>query len=237
MVDDEVILLALRARLLTLSVATTGAVSLSATASGYARVTGSFKTNGFKKGMEVNATGFINAANNGPSVVREVADLTLEVDKEVVDAATGLTTGLLSHGTVVEVAGGGRQLLAGLPRSRAWENVNFEPNTGVPYVEEDYLAGPNDLQTVGPGGRVEALPMYVIRVYANAGSGIGALYRYARALLDLFPPKQSIALASGDPLRVRGQPAPFRGQLLPDNPGWSVVPVTIPLRLETVNAL
>jgi hypothetical protein len=57
--------LALRGRVLTLSVATTGTTSLAATATGYTRAAGSFVTDGFKPGMEVLAAGFATSGNNG----------------------------------------------------------------------------------------------------------------------------------------------------------------------------
>jgi hypothetical protein len=80
---------------------TTGAQSLSATATGYARASGSFITNGFVVGMQVNATGFTNAANNGLSTVTAVTATALTVTK------TG--------GTVVEAAGPGRTITASPP--------------------------------------------------------------------------------------------------------------------------
>ncbi len=82
-------------------VLTTGATSLSATATGYARAAGSFITNGFVPGMQINATGFANAANNGLSTITAVTATTLTVTK--------------AGGTVAEAAGANRTLVTSPP--------------------------------------------------------------------------------------------------------------------------
>lgn len=229
MLDHNLIQLAMRTRLLTLSVATTGSVSLSATATGYARTAGSFLADGLAPGMEITATGFGTAANNGLSMISAVTALTATVVKTPV--------------TATEAAGAGRTLACALPASRAWENITFVPVTGTPYVKEQYLPGGAPvLQTVGPSGRIEALPLYVLNVYlpttvGGQPTGIGASSAYTTAVINLFPPKWASTLSNGDVVRVRGDLAPYRGQLLQDAPGWAVVTVTIPLRVETTNSL
>ena len=72
MIDHLAALLALRGRALTLSVATTGSTSLSATTTGYARAAGSFITDGLVVGAEITASGFTTPANNGQGVVTAV---------------------------------------------------------------------------------------------------------------------------------------------------------------------
>lgn len=71
---------------------------LSATATGYARATGSFLTDGFAPGMQITAAGFTTAANNGRSTVVAVTATSLDVTK--------------ATPTVVEAAGAGRSLVA-----------------------------------------------------------------------------------------------------------------------------
>jgi hypothetical protein len=214
----------LRARLLTLSVCTTGVISLSATGTGYARSAGSFLTDGFKPGQEVNAAGFGTGANNGLSVITAVTDLTMDVQK--------------TPATVVEGAAGGRALSVGLPSARIWQNVPTEPPTGAPYIEETYLHGPVTLRTIGPGGLLEGLPQYVIRVYGLTDLIVGdeSIAKYADAILALFAAKTAIAVGV-DVLRVRGDPAPFSSEIRPASAGWAVVTVTMPLRIETANSL
>ena len=182
---------ALRTRLLTLSVCTTGSVTLSATATGYARTTGSFLSDGFAAGMEITPTGF--TANT-------VATVT---------GVTALT--LTTAARAVETAAAGRTLACLLPVGRAWENAAFTPTTGAPWIEEDYLPGPAQQIPLGQYGDVETLPQYVVKVYAAPGTGLGALHRYGDAILNLFPPRQTLTLSTGDVLRVRINPAPYRG--------------------------
>lgn len=211
--------LALRARALTLSVATTGSTTLSATATGYARSSGSFITDGFAIGMEVTGSGFSAAVNNTGGVITAVTATALTVD-----------------GPVSEAAASGRTLTVGLPTRRAWENSKFTPTTGFPYVEEQLIPGPTFETSIGPGSTLEMRPLYALQVHVPEDTNVGAPDQYADAIIALFPPRQAMTLTNGDVLRVRGDTGPFRGQLLKRKPGWAVVPVTVPLRLYTLNS-
>jgi hypothetical protein len=82
----------------TWALVTTGTVSLSATAAGYARTAGSFITDGFEVGDIVEASGFSVAANNGRGRVSAVSALLLTVEDEFTGAAY----------TAVDGAAGGR---------------------------------------------------------------------------------------------------------------------------------
>lgn len=212
---------AARAQLITLSVATTGAISMSATATAYVRTAGSFLTDGFYAGMEIVASGMTVAGNNGTAVVKAVSALTLTVTR-----ALG-----------VEVAAAGKTLAAGLPAGREWENETFTPTTGSPYVEEELVPGPMVQITLGKeNGELELTPLYVVRVNVPEGVGTDAIRAYTDALLRLFKTHTTMTLANGDVLRVRGDPAPYPGQLIPRKTGWATVPVTIPLRMTTINS-
>lgn len=212
---------AARTQLLTLSVATTGSISMSATATGYVRAAGSFLTDGFYAGMEIVASGFTTAGNNGTAIVQAVTATTLRVTRAL----------------TAEGAGAGKTLVAGLPASRGWENEVFEPTAGVPYVEEEMVPGPVVQLTVGKlNGWLEVSPLYVVRVYVPEGLGTDAVNSYTDKLVALFKPHTTLALTNGDVLRVRGNPAPYRGQLIQRKPGWATVPVTIPLRMTTINS-
>lgn len=236
MLDHLVSLLALRNRALTLASPTTGSTSLSVTTTGYARAAGSFITDGFAVGMEIAASGFTTAANNGAGVVTAVAAGTLTVDAYTVTlGVTGYTAA--SRTLATEAADVGRTISVGLPAMRAWENSVFVPVAGKPYVEEDYLPGPAEQITLGPLGEIEVLPQYILKLYGLAGKGITPLYKASDALLALFAPRTALTLSTGDVLRVRTNPAPYRSQLLPSEPGWSVVVVTVPLRAESANTI
>lgn len=217
MISEVAMQLALRAKALTLSVATTGVMSLSATSTGYARTTGSFLDDGFAPGMEVTPAGF---SANTPRVITAVSALALTV----------------SGAVTPQVAAGGRSLTVGLPSSRAWENVAFQPTAGVPWVREEFIPGPSQQITIGPFGELEATPMYALYVNVPAETGLTGK-RYVDALRVLFAPRTEIPLSTGDTLRVRADTGPYAGPLQQSQPGFAVQPLTIPLRLRTPNSI
>jgi len=90
---------------------------------------------------------------------------------------------------------------------------------------------------MGPLGDIEYTGLYQLTVNVPAGSGISADGKYAKGILALFPPRQAIALSTGDVLRVRSDTNPYRGQRRQPVPGWSMVPVTVPFRVRTSNSI
>lgn len=234
--------LALRAKLAALAVVTTGSTSLSATATGYHRAAGSFVAEGFAKGMWVTPSGF---ATNTPGVVTRVTATDLDVTLYLITyPAPSFAQSVSSPAMTVEGVASGRSLAVGLPAMQAWENTTLTPIDGVPYVEEQYVPGPAFVANDGFQGRMELRPTYAPRIYVPASVGIGADGRYADAMLRLFAPGTAIPLptgAAGDSCVVRGQsgePAPQLGQRSPGaSPGWSTIPITIPLRVLTTSSL
>jgi hypothetical protein len=219
MLNHLAALVALRTRALTLSVCTTGSTTLTATTTGYSRADGgSFLTDGFAVGMEITPSGF---ATNTIDVLAGVT-------------ATTLTT---RAARVAETGAAGRTIAVGLPALRAWENVDFTPTSGRWFVDEDYLPGPAEQITLGALGQVETLPQYVLKLYGTSGAGPAALYKAADALLTLFAPRTALTLSTGDVLTVRTSPAPYRGQLLTADAGWSLVTLTVPLRSRSANTI
>jgi hypothetical protein len=218
MIDHTAIHLALRNHALTLEVAMTGSVTLTATASGYTRGTGSFITDGFRVGQELVGVGFSNDDNNAAKTITSVTALAI-----------------LADGTVAETAAV-RALTVGLPASQQWENIPLAPETGRPYVAEQYIPGPMRQETLGKFGELEALPIYVLHFYGLQNVGLAGVTDYADATLTLFAPGTAITVGS-DTLRVRRDTAPFRGQILHVEPGWAMLPVNIPCRLRTANAI
>lgn len=218
MLNHTLTVLAIRTRLQTLSVVTTGSTNLSATATGYARTAGSFVSDGFAKGMEIVPSGF---PANPVDTITEVTAATL--------------TTLNSHAAAATA--GGRTIAVGLPPLQSWENRRLTPIAGRWFVEEDYVPGPSSVVSVGPLGRIEALPTYFAKLYGLADTNITALYKAADSLLALFPPRTAFTLSTGDVVRVRGAPAPFRGQLIPLAEGRAAIVITIPLRAETANTI
>ena len=218
-VDRQDMQLTLRTRLETLAVLTTGSMSLEVTAATYVRTVGSFITDGFAPGMEVIGTGFAGANNNDASTVILVTALVLTVNRTL----------------TVEADTAGRVLKVDLPSKRAWENIEFDPDQGDPYIEEQFIPGPSQQITVGTGGIVQVNPMYSVLFHIPQNVGIGAINRYINAVEVLFSPRTAMTLTNGDILRVRTDTGPFSGQTLKRKAGWVVAPVTIPLWLQTIN--
>jgi hypothetical protein len=218
MIDHSAIQLACRARARSLSVCTTGAMSLAATASGYTRASGSFLTDGFRVGMEVTPAGFSHTT------------------KRTITAVTALTMSVNGAAVTVQTASAGRTLSVGLPSSQAWENVAHTPAVGTPWVSEAYVPGALARVTMGSLGQLEALGLYVLSVYGPTGIDTAALYGYATALVSHFAPDTPLALSTGDTTRVRGRPAPSVGQVLLLDGGWAALTVTIPILTRVTNS-
>jgi len=212
---------ALRARLLTLVVVAMVDESMSVSKRDYTRAGGSFKEDGFEVGMEVTGSGFSVPTNNDVSIIRQVKDTTLRVNRTLTN----------------EALGAGKSLNVFIPGGQAWENRKFDPEGENPFFEEQYIPGAQEFITLGKNAEVEITPMYSIGVEVKEGTGAEAARRYADAILELFSPSEAMFLRNGDCLRVRGDTGPFPGQLLKSGPGKVVIPVTIPLRLRTQNVI
>lgn len=220
MLDHADVQLKLRALLATMVAATTGLTSLTATSTGYTRQTGSFLADGFAVGMEVTPT---NMATTTPSTLLSVSALSMTANKAITAQASGAS----------------RMLEARLPSDVQYGNLRSAHINGQPYFEEEYDYGPTVMPVTGPFGTLIAEPIYILRVFVVSGVDVIAHSRYANALLSLFPPTKTLALASGDTLRVRSDPAPFANgiNIREDVPSWSVLPITIPLRAYTRNLI
>lgn len=203
--------LALRNRALSLVVATTGSVSLSATATGYARASGSFVTDNFLPGMELVASGFAVAGNNGAHVVTAVSALALTCS-----------------GCAVDGAAAGRTLSVGIPAMRAFENVTLTPVTGRPYFEEDFVPATNSLLTMpAQGGVVRETGLYIPKWYGLSGVGVSALRKSVDGLKALFAPGTLLA-AGANTVHIGGDQAPQTGQIIPLTNGWSALTLRVP---------
>ena len=211
----------LRTKLDTLEVCTTGSWSLAASGYTFVRTTGSFLADGFYAGMEVKGSGF-SAANNAAAGVVDVAALTLTVDRALASQA----------------ASAGRTLTVGFPSQVETENVEFEATPGRPYVEQDFVYGPNSQISLGggasSGATVMADPLLVLRLNVPEGVGPECADEYLRALFALLTPGLAMPMAGGEALRVRTTPAPFANQTLHEKAGWATTPITFPLRLFTL---
>lgn len=215
-VKHSALRLAMRTRLRSLQVCTTGSMALAATTTGYTRLTGSFVDDGFRAGMEVTPSGF---TANPVSVITAVTATTMTV----------------TDARAAQGSAGSRSLTVALPATQAWEDVKIQPVAGKPFVIEQYLPGPAELLTLQPSGSVEILPQYVVQVVTPAFTGGAASYGYADAILQHFPVGLVLTASDGSKASVRGQPAPFASQLIPYTDGAMVVTVSIPFRVHSTS--
>jgi hypothetical protein len=210
--------LALRNRALAVSVATTGTMSLEATAVGYARATGSFVTDGFVEGMEILPTGF---ADTEAKVISLVAADLLTID----------------GGLTVEASAGSRALTCGAPYLKSLENARVAPVTGRWLFNEQLVPSPMKLVSMpADGGLLEERGLYLITLYAPEDRGHTAIAKVVDALLARFTPGTSI-VAGSETLRIEGDPGPFAGQIIPRGEGFATCTIQIPYRAHTRNAV
>lgn len=217
MLNHLALIEALRTRLLSTVVATTGSTTLTATETGFSRATGSFITDGFTPGMEVVPAGF---TNNSVTIARAVTALLLTTDARAAQAE-----------------GSGRSLSVGIPVLRSWENTEIGRLAQRWYIREDYIPGPAVRATGGVFGEFEHYPMYILHLEGLANVGIQALYTVADAILRNFPPTLAFSLSDGDIVYVSSDAAPYRGQAQNSYPGTVETTITIPLVGRTHNTI
>lgn len=234
MMDHDATVLALRTRVRGVTAATTGTTTISATATGYTRASGSFLTDGFRVGMEVVASGFATSGNTGYKVITAVSALSMTV--------TSATT------MAVEAGGGDELLLAGCPETRLWENTKpirsgaqiVAPTAGRPYITDEFVPATHEARTFpAQTGRVEETGLYLVTYFGLANSGDSNLRKVAQAIAALFTPGTTLAVGSNT-LRIgvrtgqRMQGARL-GQITAIANGWAYVQVIVPWYSDTVN--
>ena len=111
--------------------------------------------------------------------------------------------------------------------ARSWENKRFVPTVGVEYVAESFDPSTSKHDGLADIGYVEFTGLYVIDWYGLAGTGTDVADS-ADAVLALFPPKWSLLATDGTVVRMRSNPAPYRGGTRKIDGGWTVCSITIP---------
>lgn len=127
------------------------------------------------------------------------------------------------------------EAVSGIPpkAQRAFENKDFQPTPGTPYLEESFVPASGVLPGLSRGP-VVAFGLYVVKIYGIAKSGITAIGDVVDAILAAFPAGLTFAqLTNGDSVRIRGNPAPWAGQILPQNDGFAVCTITVPFRVQS----
>lgn len=226
MIDLELVLLAMRTRALSVTIATTGAVSQTATLTGYHRAAGSYLDDGFRPGHEITSvTGFLTSGNNQST----------SVAGRVITAVTA--SDITCPGTTAETPPVSATITVGLPFCQAWEDIDTQPVANRPYVEESYVPATAEL-IAGPavGGLLEETGLYILKFYAPPNLGGYALRKTANAVRALFTPGTAFTITGGR-VHVSEKTAPWVGQVLRTDDGWSVVVLTIPWYSETTNAV
>jgi hypothetical protein len=217
MADMTLAQLALRERAKTLVICTTGALALTATATGFTRPAGSFLADGLVAGLEITPAGF---ADNAIGTIQSVTAL------EVV----------LREARAAEAGVGGRSLAAGLPVTRKWENVEFDPPVGRVYIEESFTEGTSTVRSLpADGGVLDDTGLYVLRWYGLANTGMRSLRDPMKKLRTLFKPGTTLPLSDGTTLRIRTDVSPTVSGIQPGKPGWSMISIAIPWRLLSLN--
>lgn len=138
------------------------------------------------------------------------------------------------HATHLALRG---QLLtaAALPEACAWENVDFTPPTAAEYIEEEFVPATPTLLTTVSHGVLESPGLYVAKVYGFANTGAAAIRTITTSILGVFLPGSALTLGNGDVVRIRGDVAPWAGQILPQGNGRAVSTVTVPFRVYSTN--
>lgn len=233
--------LALRSRAASLTICTTGSAALAATATGFTRSVGSFLTDGFALGMEVISSGFSTPANNGVGVVTAATATAMTVSMFVLTIVNGAQS-VARPATVVEAEAAGRTIAARLPSMRGYENMPLAPVPGIPYVIEEYSPSNSTLLTCpAQNGFVEETGDYFLTWYGVTalgnipGIGSTALRTSVDALKALFAPGTFLA-AGTDKVRVRENPAPQTGQIVP-LAGWAALQLKVPWWALTLNTV
>ena len=218
MIDDHELKLALRSRLLSAQIVTTGSVTLTPTGTGFTRVTGDFLADGFVPGMEVTPSGF---TDNSIGVIKTVTATAMDFYSS--RSAEASQTGTLT---------------VGIPAIREWENVAAERQPNRWLLREQYIPGVPTKNGLGSQGNVEQYPAYVLTIESLAGIGTAAISAMIHHFkTSTFPPMLAISLAGGDTVRVQGDPAPFASQVLNREAGIAEVVFTIPLIADTRNPI
>lgn len=206
--------LAIRNRAMTVVAATTGLISLAATADGFVRSTGSFVAENFAAGMEITPNGF---PSNAVLVVREVSPLTLYT----------------TTAPTIATADVNRSITAAFPTVFGRENKIITPPTdGRGYAEESFEELTQRTTALSVDAPREFTGNMRFVFHAKADTGMLGLRTLAEEARDLFPKGWSQTLADGSIVRTRNDFLPTARHVGVLETGFSAYVVTIPWRLE-----
>lgn len=211
---------AIRQRLLTLVVATTGTTTLGATSEGFTRAAGSFADDGFAAGMEVLPSGYPTALN-APKIIETVEPLKIKISGGLSSSA---------------VAAPSRALTVGPPAAFQYENTQtpYSDRPGVrPYWAEQFVPA-----TQGSAADTYALiadsGLYIVTSYGLGNKGVLAMARERKAIREQFYPGLQLEIGDeNDWLRFMGVQS---GQPIPLDNGYVTTQYRIQWRVVSGNA-
>jgi len=124
-----------------------------------------------------------------------------------------------------------------LPAARAFENKDYVPVTGTPYVADSYVPATHRLLSVtAKQGTAQETGLYVVTVHGLENSGL-SVRTIAQSILAAFLPGQTFTTTTGDVVRIRSDLAPYAGQVTPLDTGWALCVIRIPWRAFSSNQL
>jgi hypothetical protein len=113
--------------------------------------------------------------------------------------------------------------------------ASVAPAPSVGYVEKVFVPATAQVITVAETSpEVERTGLYLPRLYSPTGGG-SALDDLADDVLAAFPAHLDLAVSGGFVVRIRGDIAPTRGELVASTAGRSAVLVTIPWRIRSAD--
>lgn len=144
------------------------------------RTSGSFLTETWKEGDEIQLSGFASGGNNGPMVITELTPNQLRIR-------------CLPNRTLVNEAAGPSVVVSlGLPRAFQLENRKFSPVPGFPWMREAYLGGDSVGTSIGPNRRVRAETLYQLSLFAPLDVGSASLDSLCDFIIERLHPGLSL---------------------------------------------
>lgn len=192
---------------------TTVTDTLSCSGSSFYRTTGSFLTDGFRPGDELEAVGW--GFTQTRYQITGVTDLSIAVS-----------------GTLSSLASSSRTLRVPLPFDRAWKQPgSFLPTVGTPFVR-DRLALPIARGvSIGPKVRTRYEGTYFVDIFYPSESGTAALDGMGDAICHSFNPETRL---DRDGLHVHVRGASRDGERF--DGAWVFLPISIRLMVHVVHA-
>jgi len=128
---------------------------------------------------------------------------------------------------------------SGLPDAshRAWENDDFSAPVDEVYIKDEFVPAAATLHTITANGVLERNGLYIVTWVGLANTGDDDVLAGADAILAVFPPGLGSPMMSGLTLRIRGDVAPFAGQVINDANARACCQITVPWRVYSLNAV